>query len=91
MLIHLPQSYPIAKSKIIGDNNIKNGKNKFLNVLKNKISLVGFEFKSNKNSGPKPIKKIKKYLNKITNEYFPRLPSNCRYIEDFDFNNSQDI
>ncbi len=77
MLIHLPQSYPIAKSTVIGDNNIRNGKNKFLKFLKNKILFLKFVFKSNKNKGPKPTKKIKKYLNKITNEYLPKFPSNC--------------
>ncbi len=67
----------MAKSKITGDNNIKNGRSKLSKYLKNKILFFSFEFKSNKNKGPKPTKKIKKYLNNITNEYLPKFPSNC--------------
>tara|TARA_B100000035_G_C20970832_1_gene540948 strand:+ start:1074 stop:1256 length:183 start_codon:yes stop_codon:yes gene_type:complete len=56
--------------------NIKEiGTNKFLkNLKKSKFGFLRVEFFERIIRGPKPIRIIKKYLKKTTNEYLSKLP-----------------
>ena len=92
MLTHRPQSYAMAKRTGTGDKQIKKRDSGFLKYFtNNKLLFLRLEFLINVNSGKKPISMIKKYLRNTSNEYFPKLPSNCCKIVDFDPSKAQDI
>lgn len=62
ILTHLPQSYPIKKRKITGDNKIKktNFTLKLIFLFEKELVLI------KQNNGKKPIITIMKYLNKFS-------------------------
>ena len=75
-----------------GDKQIKNNISGFLKYFtNNKLLFFKEEFLISVNNGKKPINIIKKYLRNTSNEYFPKLPSNCCKIVDFDPSKAQDI